>query len=155
MQLNRRDALLALATSMAAGVSVPVSAQQTIPRELFDQVANLLIPADEMSPGASQLGVVDDVYEMVAGHPMLQQLFSYGFGWLDQVAGQPFLSLPALTQHQILSAASQSDYNQIPGRFFHVLRLFVIEVYFGHPEAVAGLPINPAPQPDGYLPPWT
>ena len=46
------------------------------------------------------------------------------------------------------------DYNQIPGRFFHIVRAFAVELYFAKPEAISGYPLNPAPQPAGYLPPW-
>ena len=62
--------------------------------------------------------------------------------------------LPEPRRDEILAALAEADFNEIPGRFYHLMRAFAVEFYFSHPEAFAGYPLEPAPQPMGYPPPW-
>ncbi|MFY0595026.1 MAG: gluconate 2-dehydrogenase subunit 3 family protein [Cognatishimia sp.] len=152
--MNRRDALSALAASLAIQ-TLPVQAQQRIDFEALKHVANTLLPRDELTPSASELGIVSEVLIAIDSQPLLYRLIAAGLGWLDQAGGRPFAGLTLEQQQQILAWAEGSDYNQIPGRFFHVLKSMFFEAYFSHPGALEGLALNEAPQPEGYLPPWT
>jgi len=152
--MNRRDALFALAASLATQ-TLPVQAQQRIDFDTLTQVANTLLPRDDLTPSASELGIVSEVMTAIDSQPLLYRLITAGLGWLDQVADRPFSALPAVQRQQILAWAEASDYNRIPGRFFHVTKSMFFEAYFSHPAALKGLALNEAPQPEGYLPPWT
>lgn len=152
--MNRRDALISFASSIAAATVLPVAAQASIDRKLLNLVADTILPADELTPSASAIGAVDDVLEMVRGHQMLSQLMAFGLQWLNQVQGTALSTRSVEDRERLLLAAAESDFNQVPGRFFHVLRVLLLEAYYAKPEALAGLPINEAPQPEGYLPPW-
>lgn len=153
--MNRRDALLSFASGIAAATAFPVSAQVSIDRPLLDLVSDTILPEDALTPSASAIGAVDDVLEMVQSHQMLQQLMAFGLQWINQAAGVPFAQLPTEGREQLLKLAQDSDFNQVPGRFFHVLRVLLLEAYYAKPETLAGLPLNSAPQPEGYLPPWS
>lgn len=153
--MNRRDALIAFASSIAAATALPVAAQASIDRNLMVLVADTILPKDDLTPSASEIGAVDEVLEMVQGHPMLQQLMAFGLQWVNQVQGRPFKSLSPEDREGLLLAASESDFNQVPGRFFHVIKVLLLEAYYSKPAALVGLPLHPAPQPEGYLPPWS
>lgn len=152
--MNRRDALIAFASSIAAATALPVAAQTSIDRNLLNLVADTILPEDELTPSASAIGAVDDLLDMVQGHQMLNQLMAFGLQWLNQVQGTAFAARSVEDRERLLLAAAESDFNQVPGRFFHVLRVLLLEAYYSKPEALGGLPVNQAPQPEGYLPPW-
>ncbi|MEE2946438.1 MAG: gluconate 2-dehydrogenase subunit 3 family protein [Pseudomonadota bacterium] len=153
--MNRREALLAVAVGIASATAFPSNAQQRLDSKEFAYVCDVFLPADLSSASASQLGAADEVLELVLRNPLLTRLIASGLEWLNQVQQTPFENLSVDQQEAILAWAEQSDFNQVPGRFFHVLRAMLFEVYFSKPEALAGLPLNAAPQPEGYLPPWT
>lgn len=151
--MKRREALVAMAAPLLVGFQ-PAAAQPTVARGLLTHFVDLILPEDELSPSASALGVDAELGDAVRSHALLAQLFDYGLGWLDQAGGQPFMTLEPEAQQAVLTFASKADFNQIPGRFFAVARLLSAEIYFSKPEAIAGYPLNDAPQPEGYLPPW-
>lgn len=152
--MKRREALVAMAAPLLVGFQ-PAAAQPTVARGILAHFLDLIIPADDVTPSASALGVHTELEDAVRSHALLSQLFDYGLSWLDQAGGRSFLTLPPETQQAILTHAAQADFNQIPGRFFAVARLLATEIYFSKSEVIAGLPLNKAPQPDGYLPPWS
>lgn len=152
--MRRREALIAMVAPLLVGFHAADAQFRPLPAGPLAEIVDLILPADAMSPSASDLGVHTEIQNTIAGHPLLRRLFEYGLTWIDQVGGRPFLELPREAQLQILNFAEQADFNQVPGRFFAVLRVLACELYFSQTEAIAGYPLNDAPQPDGYLPPW-
>jgi hypothetical protein len=54
----------------------------------------------------------------------------------------------------IVSWMSTSAWDQIPRRFYEILRQRVIELYYARTDTLGGLHIRQPPQPDGYPQPW-
>ncbi|MCE5972554.1 gluconate 2-dehydrogenase subunit 3 family protein [Sinirhodobacter sp. WL0062] len=156
-RLSRRSLLFQALSASLAGFAVPVLAQEGQVQSLgsLGSVLDTLLPADEFSPSATALRVDQDVMDFVAQNQLMLRLFVAALGWMDSLSDRPFGELPAQQRIAILSAMEQADYNQIPGRFFHILRSVAIEFYYARPEAIAGYPLSPAPQPAGYPPPWS
>lgn len=117
-------------------------------------VLDSLLPADEFSPSATDLGLEVEMKRLIAENELLVRLFTLALGWLDGIGTRPFRELDEKRQVEILTAMAASDFNQIPGRFFYIVRALAVELYYARPEAISGYPLNPAPQPAGYPPPW-
>ena len=115
-------------------------------------VLDRLLPADDLSPSATALGVEGEIAGFLGDEGPLLQLFTLALEWMDGLDGRPFRDLPPMRQAQILDAMAASDHDQIPGRFYHVLRALAVEFAYARPEALGGLPLHPAPQPEGYPP---
>jgi hypothetical protein len=149
--VERRRALLLM---LSAGVA------PLLPRvafasgsETFDSlgaVLDTLFPADALCPSATALGVDVRIREALGADGPLVQLFSLALNWLDGLAERPFRDLVPSQQADILAVMAASDFNQIPGRFYHIVRALTLEFAYATPEALAGLPLHTAPQPEGY-----
>lgn len=83
-------------------------------RRLAGVLSDLIIPADEVSPSAAAVGVVDFIDEWVSA-PYPQQitdraLILEGFDWIDAEAtrrhGKPFVELEVSQQHVLCDAIS-------------------------------------------------
>jgi len=117
-------------------------------------VVDVLLPADDVSPSASALGVDRDIADFVSENEMLTRLFETALDWMDHVGDEPFRDLPPFQQVEVLTFMESSDFNAVPGRFYHILRALAVEFYYARAEAVAGFPLDATPQPNGYPPPW-
>jgi len=155
-QPSRRAALAALAGGCLAAVTgLPATASTP---ELRDRALiaflDTLLPADDLGPAASALGIDRDILSFAPDGSDLHRLIAMGTGWLDGLDARAFADLPAPVRHDVLRYMEQADRAAVPGRFFLVLRQFAMELYHARADTVADLPINPAPQPEGYPPPW-
>ncbi len=150
---TRRSLLISTLSAGLSGLCYPALAREGDLRSL-GAVLDTLVPADEFSPSASDLGLESEMERLIADNDLLTRLFVAALGWLDEVGSRPFRELDEERQVEILTAMAASDYNRIPGRFFHIVRALTVELYFARPEAISGYPLNPAPQPAGYPPPW-
>lgn len=155
MSLNRRKALVAMAAPFLVGFHPAQAQRAPVGQQLLGTLVDLILPQDAQSPAASAVLVHIELQELVQSHALMTRLFEFGLSWLDQVGGRPFLDLPQSAQIEILDFAQQADFNQVPGRFFAVLRLLSCEIYYSKAEALGGLPLQDAPQPMGYPPPWS
>ncbi|NNK78023.1 MAG: hypothetical protein HKP40_04845 [Litoreibacter sp.] len=158
-RISRRAAILnTLAAFFAAVSGLPGHAQQvsaTIDADTLAAFVDILLPADDLSPAASALGVPAELEEFGRDEPQFGRLLAVGTSWLNQTGSGPFHALTPGDQALVVDWMSRSDFNQIPRRFFHLVRLVSIELYYARPEAIAGFPVAVAPQPDGYPPPWS
>ncbi len=150
---SRRELLLTSVSAGLSGLCLPALAQQGDVRTL-GAVLDTLLPADEFSPSASDLGLEIEMERLIAGNDLLIRLFTIALDWLNSVDDRPFQDLDAARKVEILTAMAASDYNQVPGRFFHIVRALAMELYYARPEAISGFPLEIAPQPAGYPPPW-
>lgn len=150
---SRRQALAVL---LSAGLAplLPGTGRASGPEGLasLGAVLDVLLPADDLSPSATALGVGDEIVAFLGDDGPLRQLFTLALDWMDGLDGRPYRDLPPLRQAQILDAMAASDHDLIPGRFYHILRALVVEFAYARPEALGGLPLHPAPQPEGYPP---
>lgn len=87
-------------------------------RRLAAVLSDLIIPADEHSPSASSVGVVDFIDEWVSAPYPTQQgdraVVLAGFSWLDaqgaRRAGKPFAELGAATQTAICDSICDASW---------------------------------------------
>lgn len=120
----------------------------------LDAVVDTLLPADEMTPAASALGVGADILGLAAEQPLLAELIARVCAWLDTTGAGRFVDLTAADKEAVIAYLAQADIDTLEGRFYQLIRLLAIEFYYARPEALAGLDLNPTPQPAGYPPPW-
>jgi hypothetical protein len=153
MKAKRRSVLmgmLSVGLSSVCGAAVANAA----PMASLASVVDTLLPADDVSPSASALGVDRDIADFVAENEMLTRLFATALDWMDQLADRPFHDLTLSQRVEVLTFMEGADFNAVPGRFYHILRALAVEFYYARAQAVAGLPLSVAPQPNGYPPPW-
>jgi len=154
---SRRAVLMAAISVGLSSAFGPALAQQSIEDTSLASLPallDILLPEDDVTPSATALGVDREKTGFIAENDRMVQLFAAALGWIDQLADRPFRDLTLAQQVEVVSFLEGADYNQVPGRFYHILRALAVEFYFARIEALAGLPLNSAPQPLGYLPPW-
>lgn len=153
MKAKRRAILMGLLSVGLSSVCGSAVAS-TSPMASLASVVDTLLPADDVSPSASALGVDRDIAAFVAESDMLTRLFVAALDWMDHLADRPFQDLTPSQQVEVLTFMESADFNAVPGRFYHILRALAVEFYYARSEAVVGFPLNAAPQPNGYPPPW-
>jgi hypothetical protein len=97
----------------------------------------------------------EKLWEFSEFDPRFRRLVELGCRWLNLTGGPPFAELTAEQQIAVVEWMSTSDWNQIPRRFYELVRQAAIELYYSDPAAWRGLPIERPPQPLGYPPPWS
>jgi hypothetical protein len=114
-------------------------------RQLAAVLCDLIIPADEHSPAASSVGVVDFIDEWVsAPYPDCQRdraIVLEGFGWLDaeamRRAGKGFVALAPAEQTAICDvicdAARAAPARQEAARFFALYRDLTAAGFYSTP----------------------
>lgn len=143
------------------GSSVKLASAATLappdPQERATLAAFLdtLLPRDELSGSATDLGTDRQLWAFSKTAPDFRKLVNYGCRWLNMTGGAQFSDLATEQQIAIVDWMSRADWNEIPRRFYELVRQVAIELYFSNPASVNGLPINRSPQPQGYPPPWS
>lgn len=133
-----------------------IAAPMATDGETFAVFLDVLLPRDELTGSATDLAVDKQLWAFAATDQRFMQLLLLGCRWLNmtgETAG--FVDLPAAQQVELVSWMAGSDWQQIPRRFYELVRQAALEVYFSQPAALAGMPLQSAPQPLGYMPPWT
>jgi hypothetical protein len=113
-----------------------------------------LLPRDALSGSATDLRVDERLWALAATEVRFRRLIELGCQWLNLTGGPPFTELAAEQQSAVVEWMSHADWDQIPRRFYELVRQTAVEVYYSDPAAWHGLPIDRPPQPLGYLPPW-
>ena len=113
-----------------------------------------LLPRDALSGSASDLGVPDTILNESAGDEPYSRLIRVGCLWLDRAAEGRFATSSARVQEVIVAWMADSDWNEVPRRFYELLRQRAVELYYSRPESWAGLAITRPPQPIGYPDHW-
>ena len=111
------------------------------------RLADLIIPADERSPGALEAGAAEWIDYMASNSPELAEIFTGGFGWLDHHMQQhhtvDFVDATPEQQAAVLDVIA-FDKNETPEtapgiRFFTWLRNLVTDAYYTSPIGVKEL----------------
>lgn len=153
---SRRQALLCFAAASLSGFT-PLGgllAQTTLPIDTLDAFVDVLLPADDLSPSASAVGVGRSIADLAANLPLLAQLIDHVSEWLDSSGAGRFVDLSREDRETLVAFMEKADIDTLEGRFFQLVRLFAIEFYYARDDVLAGLALDPAPQPSGYPPPW-
>lgn len=115
---------------------------------------DVLIPRDALSGSATELGVDVRLWDLAKKSGTFRLLLGSGCHWLNQTGGPPFAELSPEQKTLVVEWMETSDWNEIPRRFYELVRQAAVELYFSQPAAWAGLPIRQPPQPRGYPLPW-
>lgn len=114
-------------------------------RRLATVLSDLIIPADEHSPGASAVGVVDFIDEWVSAPYPRQQgdrpIVLGGFAWLDaegsRRSGKGFAELDATTQtaicDSVCDASRATPERREAARFFALYRDLTADAFYSSP----------------------
>lgn len=155
---SRRQALLGIAAVSLQGfvplAMAPALAETAPTFDTVDAYVDILLPADGLSPAASALGVGASIMALGAEQPLLADLIDLVTAWMDTIGADRFVDLSFDERHAIVTYMANADIDTLEGRFFQLIRLFAIEFYYAQPQALAGMALDPAPQPSGYPPPW-
>ena len=151
--LERRRALVMM---LSAGLAplLPRMGKAAVSQDLssLGAVLDTLFPADALCPSATQLGVDIKILDALGSEGPLLLLFKLAIDWMDGLHDRPFGDLPTAQQAEIIEAMASSDFNQIPGRFYHIARALTFEFAYAEPDVLGGLPLHSSPQPAGYAP---
>jgi hypothetical protein len=114
---------------------------------------DILIPADDLSPAASALGIVDTMIGVAQGKAY-GRLIVQGCAWLDRQARDDYRrAFAELAQEQcieIVRSAEQAPENSLEGVFFRAVRDDAMEHYYTHPRVWPSLGYAGPPQPNGF-----
>ncbi|MDO9003795.1 MAG: gluconate 2-dehydrogenase subunit 3 family protein [Aquabacterium sp.] len=108
-----------------------------------------LIPADELSPAASALGVAQRIWNDAMATPDGRMLVERVCQWLDQY-GEGFASLDDSEREVLVRWMSQAPWESPQRRFFHLVREQAFTLYYTQPAALKGFPFDRPPQPMGF-----
>lgn len=167
MSLSRRCFLLWSITAGLLGQSQRLLAAVVLPTfsdDLFldaDQSRCLrawidtLLPADEVSPAASELGVASRVADNALGNPDYLKLIRAGCRWLDRQARprgkQAFANLDVPDRERVVRLAEQATTKSLPRVFFERTREDAFLFYYAQPETWVMLDYPGPPQPRGFM----
>ena len=157
---TRREALALIAAAMA-GIAVPggtvlAMAGEVAPgapdsTDTFTAFCDTLVPADDLRPSASALGVPARILEQASRNAQLRRLVDFSCGWLDQAAGGRFGEADEGLRDGVLEAMSKLPWEAPQRRFFDLMRDLVMGYYYSQPAALKGMAVQRPPQPAGYF----
>jgi len=156
-----RRRLCKIVGAIILGSSVKTASAATTPspgaaeRATLAAFLDILLPRDELSGSATDLGVDRQLWAFSINEPDFRKLVDYGCRWLNMTGGKQFQVLASDQQVAVVEWMSRADWSEIPRRFYELVRQLAIELYFANPAAWKGLPISRPPQPVGYPPPWS
>jgi len=134
--------------------ALAASAPSLLERATFAAFLDVLLPRDALSGSATDLQVDVQLWELSNSEARYRRLIELGCQWLNMTGGPPFTKLAAEQQIAVVEWMSHSDWNEVPRRFYELVRQTAVEVYYSNPASWQGLPVDRPPQPLGYLPPW-
>jgi hypothetical protein len=143
-----------LAVTLPAAPASAETLSSTAKRRTFAAFLNILIPRDVYTGSASDLKVDRRLWAFAARDPRFSRLIDLGCLWLDMTGTGGFADLSIVDRNTVVEWMANSDWNQIPRRFYELVRQLAVEIYYSNPDSLGGLPIKTPPQPLGYPPPW-
>jgi len=142
--------------SQASGVRPALAAAPAdhLLRATLASFLDVLLPRDALSGSATDLQVDTQLWELLQTDTRFFRLVTVGCQWLNMTGGPPFSRLSAQQQITVVEWMSNSDWQEIPRRFYELVRQAAVELYYSQVGAWGGLSISHAPQPVGFAPPW-
>jgi len=167
-ELSRRDLLQSIALSVTLGGLSPAAAQHVHslaaeektatgvykakalnPHEYhtLEKLADLIVPADDKSPGAVASGACEFIDLLASQNPRLLDIYTGGIAWLDQAMRRrystDFVSAKANQQTALLDliAYRKNESSELgPGiLFFDWARRMVVDAYYTSPAGIKAL----------------
>lgn len=143
-------ALLALGDLPALAANGSAAAASRLQRT-FDAFCDTLVPADELTPAASALGVPEAILAELRGVALAERLVGAGCAWLDAACGGDFAAAGEAAQLDACERMAVLPWEAPPGRFFRVMRATVLADYYAQPASWRGLALDRPPQPLGFF----
>lgn len=137
-----------------SGFSATNPAASAEARRTLASFVDVLLPRDAQSGSASDLKVDKELWIIAGEDRQFSRLLSLGCQWLNMSDGGQFSALSNEQQIALVRWMSESAWDQIPRRFYELVRQASLELYFSQPNAWHGLAMMRPPQPMGYPPPW-
>lgn len=133
----------------------PLQVLQTGLRPTLRQCLDTLLPADALTPAATGLDLDAELLAALARlPPRHSRLCLQGLEWCEQRARErhdrDFARLGPAQCDAILQQAAEAPAASMPARFIQRLRDQAFQLYYAHPEALAGMAGAGPPQPMGY-----
>jgi hypothetical protein len=157
---GRRDAVrrvaqatLAAALGELSGLAVaaaPAAAGARTARTLA-AFCDTIVPADELTPAASALGVPEAIRAGMQGHALAERLLLAGCAWLDEATGGDFAAAAEPDRVAACERMQSMSWESPPGRFFALLRNTIMATYYADRRAWRGLALDRPPQPLGFF----
>jgi|GEM_PF-1530673 len=130
-------------------------------QEIFAAYLDTLIPVDDFTPSATQVGIPAKMLARLSMRPQPQQIVTAACQWLNsqafELAKKSFVELNAEQREKIVLQAERSQENSVPKVFFEMTRREAFVYYYADSRSWKGLPEARVPQPLGfpeyYLPP--
>jgi gluconate 2-dehydrogenase gamma chain len=167
-ELSRRDLLQSIALSVTLGGLSPAAAQHVHslaadekastgvykakalnPHEYqtLEKLADLIIPADDKSPGAVASGACEFIDLLASQNPRLLEIYTGGIAWLDQTMRRrystDFVSAKPSQQTTLLDliAYRKNESSELgPGiLFFDWARRMVVDAYYTSPGGIKAI----------------
>ncbi len=151
-KLTRRELL----TLFLAGI-FPLNLRAFTPTDSPEYILVLralldtLIPADDITPSASALGIHQEIIDGTSSDFAYDQLIQLGCRWLNHQSNGDFTNLQMPQRIQILQWMEQADRHSLPALFFNRLRYEAMALYYSQPASWKGLGLERPPQPLGYM----
>ena|SRR5215472_7115837 len=167
-EFSRRDLLQGIALSVSLGGLSPAAAQHVHsmaaderantgvykakalnPHEYqtLEKLADLIIPPDEKSPGATAAGACEFIDLLASQNPRLLAIYTGGIGWLDHATKRrystDFINAKPNQQTALLDliAYRKNESSELgPGiEFFDWARRMVVDAYYTSPAGIKAL----------------
>lgn len=120
----------------------------------FGAFLDTLLPRDELSGSASDLGIPRQMLMESRGDPQYARLIRLGCRWLDLAAEGSFAEAAPRVREVIVEWMTTSDWDEVPRRFYALVRQRAVTLYYSRSEGWRGLPVTQPPQPVGHPAPW-
>ncbi|MBF0319916.1 MAG: gluconate 2-dehydrogenase subunit 3 family protein [Nitrospirae bacterium] len=160
MPVSRRDflrvavggGLLAVSAYLFRDLFRPTRLSLSEERTL-EALLDTLIPED-VTPGALQLGVPEQVKSKAATDNRYRLLIKKGCTWLNSMArelnAEGFVYLKEEGRDAIIDKALKSGYGSMQRIFLYTMRADTLHYYYSHRGSWASLGYNGPPQPYGF-----
>ena len=138
--------------AIAAGphTGAPDSVAESISRATLDAAIDTLIPADPLTPPASEMGVGQIIANQAEAEAQFRQWLIEGLKWFDQGVPSSFVLRDASARTELMQTLANSPVGSQTRIFFELLRLRTMTAYYADPRSRVGLAIERPPQPIGY-----
>lgn len=164
MTLSRRRLLELLSAAillapirrlLAAPITALKQTLDTAQQRCFAAWIETLMPADEVSPGAGELGVSLRVVEKAAMNPDYLALIRSGCRWLNTRSREPngmdFAELDEAGREAVVRLAENAERGSMPRSFFEQTLRDTYFFYYARPESWGMLEYRGPPQPRGFM----
>jgi gluconate 2-dehydrogenase gamma chain len=167
-EVSRRDLLQSIALSVTLGGLSPAAAQHVHsvaaderastgvyqPKALnpheyqtLEKLADLIIPADDNSPGAVASGACEFIDLLAGQNPKLRDIYTGGIAWLDRNMKRRYSTDFASAQSDqqkvmldLIAYRKNSSHRLGPGiEFFDWARRMVVDAYYTSPEGIKAI----------------